>query len=131
MTKRLFILFLSLLSFLATASLSFQGEAIKTMGGIDAREKQATEAIEFDHTYDDNNAILQADVSEWRENLNELLRHRGTSFRFIGIEQLAVNALYFGYAGPGNIVALGRQIYGYRSSILSDYYCFLHRLCPF
>ncbi|PWJ59434.1 hypothetical protein CLV98_102267 [Dyadobacter jejuensis] len=131
MTKRSFILFVSLISFMisVTFSLSLQGIGADNKG---LHSKQsAIASSQFGTSYDDQEAILQADESEWRENLNDLLRHRGPSYRFSGIDEFSITIFCFGLISAGNYRPTLSWVFCLRELVLPDYYYFLHRLCPF
>lgn len=139
MTKRTFVLFLSLAQALALflftqqASASYD-QSIRFRESLQlknaAPEMQCPE--DFCENVCSNNAtIIQAHEAEWKENLSDLLRLRHTNYRFTIFE--SVQSVIFHFAVRVRffcqqvhiIVSLNRI------PILPDYYSFLHRLCPF
>lgn len=75
--------------------------------------------------------VIKADEYEWRENLSNLLRHRVSSYRFALIE--CSSPISFHFAQKKSIVNTTATLNRIAAKILTlpDYYCFLHRLCPF
>mgnify|MGYP003674445316 CR=1 FL=1 len=139
MTKRTFVLLLSLFPLITgfgfslpeiandtlVAQLFFNRECGNDNGQIDSEE------VAFDFAYDDNQATICADISEWRENINYLLRIRNHSFRFLGIENTEFSTYKYHYQFLS--VQLSKSIFliEINGFLRPEYYQFLHRLCPF
>ncbi|MCE7058675.1 hypothetical protein [Dyadobacter sp. CY343] len=94
----------------------------------DTREK---DIVLEDDTIRKNLTIVRADEFEWQESLNDLLRHRHSSFRFLTIVDQAspeYNITIFPKIIRESVTL---PIISRSTFVLPGYYSFLHRLCPF
>jgi hypothetical protein len=139
MTKRTFVLFLSLVQILALTLFPQQSSVACKLdlssGNFSPYAVQSCESqlnlVLTDDTICEEETIVQADDFEWKENLSSLLRHRNSTYRFLTTVSPTITEFY--------ITQVPRLL---RESVLlpavnSDdivtpgYYTFLHRLCPF
>lgn len=75
--------------------------------------------------------IVKANECEWKESLTDLLRHRHSSYRFILFE--AAPSLFMELIPGFKFLtkALKKSSIYLDTTVLPDYYNFLHRFCPF
>lgn len=139
MTKRTFVLFFSLVHFLALSLSAKQPAALCKLDygtefspySVETRVESADVVI-VDDTIDPNRTIVKADGCKWRENLSKLLRHRHSSYRFASFETVVFSNYYF-LRKPKFIreSLLAVNFTERENIVLPGYYGFLHRLCPF
>ena len=137
MIKRAFVLFFCLALTMAFSLLPYgYGEmlhgdnATDWVSALDTGELPQSSGLCTD-TYEFSGPIVQAHETEWKENLSDLLRLRHSSYRFLFLECGVSTYFHFPYNFVSiqltkNLNRISKQVL-----TLPDYYCFLHRLCPF
>ncbi|CAG5005227.1 hypothetical protein DYBT9275_03542 [Dyadobacter sp. CECT 9275] len=137
MIKRTFVLFFCL-AFTTVFSLLPRGGGEMLYGGSSAGQASAWEVGELQQSsglctdvYESSGPTIQAHETEWEENLSDLLRLRHSSYRFLFLE-CGVSS-YFHFPLKFVSVQLTKNLNRISKQVLTlpDYYCFLHRLCPF
>lgn len=138
MTKRTFVLFFCLVHVLFSPLFAEKPVAsckLETGAGIfsihENKNTREADIVLEDDSIRRNQTIVRADEFEWQEGLNELLRHRHSTFRFLTIVSEAspeYNITVF----PKLIrESIALPFIAKGTFVLPGYYGFLHRLCPF
>ncbi|KAA0989793.1 hypothetical protein [Dyadobacter aurulentus] len=139
MIKRTFVLFFCLVHVLFSPVFAERPVASCKLemgaGSFSIHEDESTskenDFVLEDDTIPRNHTIVRADEFEWQESLNDLLRHRHSSFRFLTIVSHAspeYNITLFPKIVRESVIL---PIITRSTLVLPGYYGFLHRLCPF
>ncbi|TLV00817.1 hypothetical protein [Dyadobacter luticola] len=144
MTKSTFVLFFSLVQFLAfnlfpqqaAASCHFKSGKIVKSGKVKFSprfiETAQFELVCTDDTlYEDETIVRADDEFEWKENLSSLLRHRQSTYRFLTSISPAVTHYSITQIPKIDRESVSLPVISKGSIIRPGYYGFLHRLCPF
>jgi hypothetical protein len=137
MAKRTYLRFFLLVQFLTIVLIYGQLHEVRATSPISKIPFSPFSAAyiheDVDYPCDEEDVLptIQADELEWKENLNDLLLLRTTSYRFVVLEEPL--SIFFSYQFDCKIIDFCRSIFAeyQRVITLPEYYKFLHRFCPF
>ncbi|GGH40156.1 hypothetical protein ACN9ML_26370 [Dyadobacter endophyticus] len=139
MTKRTFVLFFWLAQF-AVSLLLGQQKAIAckidigtgAFSPFEIQERPGSKDIVLiDDTICQNETIVRADETKWKESLSKLFNRRHSTYRFLTLISQAIPQCEI--TRPSKVIRESVQLLFVSNGeiTLPDYYSFLHRLCPF